>query len=56
MLSNGISAPSGLLTGFNQPLGFAQSCSVDEDDALLFWRRIKEITQLRRHRFIPAHG
>jgi hypothetical protein len=32
------------LVRFNQPLGLAQSRSIDQDNALLFWRRIKEFT------------
>ena len=32
-----------LLAGFNQPLGFAQDCGIDEDHILLFRRGIEEV-------------
>ena len=30
---------------FNQFFGFVYYCGVDEDHALLFWRRIEEVAQ-----------
>jgi hypothetical protein len=34
-----------LLAGFNQPLGFAQDCGIDEDHILLFRRGVEEVTR-----------
>src|SRR5262245_58845027 len=45
MASNGISAAIGIavLARFNQSLGLAESCGADEDDVLLFRRRVEEV-------------
>ena len=34
-----------VLTGFNQPLGLTQSCSIDENDVLLFWCWVEEVAE-----------
>jgi hypothetical protein len=34
-----------VLAGFDQPLGFVQGCSVDEDDVLLFGSWVEEVAR-----------
>jgi hypothetical protein len=44
MLSNGLGTfRVAAFVGFNQPLGFAKRCGVDEDNDLLFGSWVKEI-------------